>query len=162
GELVRTTVLAAIAFAACSGAAAVSPHVAALTEGVLKMMWLGKLKLVAAILVLVAAAGSGAGLLTYNAFARQQEARKPQAAAEEDAGEAKRKPAREELRYDGKDFEQWRRLLLTELKPERRIEAIRAMSAFGANGYARDAAAAVIEVLRAYEPVGPNVASEDS
>jgi RNA polymerase sigma factor (sigma-70 family) len=151
-ELVRSTVQAALAFAAGSGAAAVSPQVAALTEGVLKMMWLGKVKLIAAVLALAAIAGSGAGLLTFRASARDQEERKAQATAEEKSAEATNKPAREALRYDGKDFEDWRRLLLTELKPQRRVDGIKALSAFGTNGYAREAAAAVLEVLRAYDP----------
>jgi RNA polymerase sigma factor (sigma-70 family) len=151
-ELVRTTVLAAVAFAAGSGAAAVSPQVAALTEGVLKMMWLGRLKLIAAVLVLAAVAGSSAGLLAFRVCARDPEERQTQAAADQKPAEETKKPAREALRYDGKDFDDWRRLLLTELKPERRVEGIKAMSAFGTNGYAREAAAAVLEVLRAYDP----------
>jgi RNA polymerase sigma factor (sigma-70 family) len=151
-ELVRLTIQSAVTFAAGSGAAAVSPQVAALTEGVLKMMWLGKLKLIAAVLVLAAAAGSGAGLLALHASARDREERQKQAATDEKPTDETKKPAREALRFDGKDFEEWRRLLLTELKPERRVEGIKAMSAFGTNGYAREAAAAVLEVLRAYDP----------
>jgi HEAT repeat protein len=55
---------------------------------------------------------------------------------------------REKLRYDGKTFEQWRDSLLTELKPERRVEALKAMRSFGVRGYGREAASAVARVLK--------------
>ena len=37
----------------------------------------------------------------------------------------------EGLRYDGKPFEYWHHYMRTELKSERRVEAIRALAAFG-------------------------------
>jgi len=153
GELVKSIVQAAISFAAGS-AATVAPHVAALTEGVLRIMWVSKLKLVAGVLVLAAVTGSGAGFLTYRAAGREQAESKKVAGADEKPAEKPRRPPREALRYGGKSFEEWRNLLLTELKPESRVEAIKAMSSFGANGYAREAAAAVAELLRGYDP-GP-------
>jgi len=52
------------------------------------------------------------------------------------------------LRYDGKSFDQWQNEWKTELKPERRAEAINAFAAFGANGYGEEAAEAILEVMR--------------
>jgi len=49
------------------------------------------------------------------------------------------------LRYDGQTFYQWRLELLTELKTERRIEALNAIAAFAPHGFARDAAEVVLE-----------------
>jgi HEAT repeat protein len=60
--------------------------------------------------------------------------------------------AKEDLRYDGKSFEEWRTNLQTELKPERRAEAIKALGKFGVNGYAREAAVAILQTMRAYDP----------
>jgi beta-lactamase regulating signal transducer with metallopeptidase domain len=55
------------------------------------------------------------------------------------------------LRFDGKTFDQWREELLTELKPERRTEAIHAFRAFAANGLGRDAAQAIVDLMRGYD-----------
>ncbi|MBI3406810.1 MAG: hypothetical protein HY040_00450 [Planctomycetes bacterium] len=59
------------------------------------------------------------------------------------------KSKKEDLRYDGKDFNYWREYWQTELKPERRLEAVRAMGMFGMNGYANEAARSIIGVLKA-------------
>jgi HEAT repeat protein len=59
-------------------------------------------------------------------------------------------PPKEALRYDGKSFDQWRTRLLTELKPEKRVEAIKALEALGVNGYGADAAAAILLTLKRY------------
>lgn len=64
--------------------------------------------------------------------------------------EANRVP-RASLRYDGKTFEEWRRALRTELKPELRIEAIKALGIFGAAAHQKEAAADIAEVVRAYD-----------
>lgn len=73
-------------------------------------------------------------------------------------GPEKPKPAakevpipREDLRYDGKSFEQWRRNALTELKAEKLTEALIALRAFAAKGYAAEAAATVIDLMGADE-----------
>jgi HEAT repeat protein len=55
---------------------------------------------------------------------------------------------RERLLYDGKSFVEWKNELATELKPERRAEAIKAFAAFGANGWGKEAAAVVIDAVR--------------
>jgi RNA polymerase sigma factor (sigma-70 family) len=149
-ELARTTVHAAATFAAGS-AAAVAPHIAAMTEGVLKMMWLGKMKLVAAALVLAIAAGSGAGVLAFRAAAGGDGDGKKAAADEQKPQAEAKKPARESLRYGGKTFEEWHQTLLTELKPEVRAEAIKAISTFGANGYGKEAAAIIVDTIRPYK-----------
>ncbi len=66
---------------------------------------------------------------------------------------AGKKPAdpRDELRYDGKPFAYWESFGRNELKAERRIEAIRALAAFGSRGYAKEATAAIVELLKDYD-----------
>ncbi len=59
--------------------------------------------------------------------------------------------ARETLRYDGKTFREWRNELATELKPELRIEGIKALSMFGAKGYGEEAARAILAEMRGYD-----------
>jgi HEAT repeat protein len=58
---------------------------------------------------------------------------------------------RDALRYGGKDFNRWRRELLTELRPDTRVEGLKALSAFGANGYAAEATKSVLEMMRGYD-----------
>jgi hypothetical protein len=56
----------------------------------------------------------------------------------------------EALRYDGKSFNEWRTILMTDLKPEKRIEAITALTAFGTKGYADEATAALLQGLKRF------------
>jgi HEAT repeat protein len=58
---------------------------------------------------------------------------------------------KEDFRFDGKTFEQWRAYLSTELKPERRLEALDALKAFANNGYGKEAAAAALDAVKAYK-----------
>ena len=60
----------------------------------------------------------------------------------------KTKITRGNLRYHGKSFNQWKTSLQTELSPDRRLEAIRAMAAFGARGYAKEAAEVIAKLMR--------------
>jgi hypothetical protein len=55
------------------------------------------------------------------------------------------------LRYDDKTFDDWRHGWRTELKPERRTEAVQAFKTFAAHGYAREAARAIVDVMRHYD-----------
>src|SRR5262249_3022066 len=126
-----------------------SPKVIALTEGVLKMLWLGKLRIVVAVLALATVASTGAGFLAFRASARGG-ADGDKEAAEDQPGQARR-PPREALRYAGKSFEEWRTALLTELSPDVRAQGIKAITAFGKNGYGKEAAAVIVEVMRDYE-----------
>ncbi len=57
---------------------------------------------------------------------------------------------KQKLRYDGKGFSQWQEIAKTELSPERKTEAIRAMAAFGANGFGSEAVAQIVETARGY------------
>jgi hypothetical protein len=68
---------------------------------------------------------------------------------------------REQIRFDGRTFEQWRVDLLTDLSAERRVKALKALRAFAANGYATEAAAAVVELMGAYD-VGKRWMNNDS
>ena len=63
----------------------------------------------------------------------------------------KKAEAREDLRYDDKPFTYWEKFSLTELKSERRIDAVRAMAAFGTRGYAKEAPAVIVEPLKEYD-----------
>jgi hypothetical protein len=67
--LVEGTVKAAVLFAAGKTAARAA---VALAEGVLKSMLMTKLKVAAAILLVVGMAGSGAGVLTYRGVAGER------------------------------------------------------------------------------------------
>jgi HEAT repeat protein/beta-lactamase regulating signal transducer with metallopeptidase domain len=73
-------------------------------------------------------------------------------AKEEPAGPVKK----EALRYGGKTFEQWRTELVTELKPEIRIDGIKALREFGANGYGPEATAAILQVMQGYDVTAGN------
>ncbi len=55
------------------------------------------------------------------------------------------------LRYDGKPFEEWRNVWKTELSTEKRIEAVKALAAFGRAGYGPEAAAAILDVAGEYD-----------
>ncbi len=58
---------------------------------------------------------------------------------------------REALRYAGKNFDQWRVELETELKPEIRADGLTALAAFGANGYGSEAARTIIDLMGGYD-----------
>jgi HEAT repeat protein/beta-lactamase regulating signal transducer with metallopeptidase domain len=77
------------------------------------------------------------------------------APAAADEGGAPPRPAarfpKEALRYGGKSFEQWRTELLTELKPAVRVDGMKALATFGANGYGAEATRAVLELMRGYD-----------
>jgi hypothetical protein len=70
---------------------------------------------------------------------------------QEPAGEKDAPIKREQLRYDKRTFEEWRHELLTELKATRRVEALKALLAFAANGYAAEAANAALQATGAYK-----------
>jgi hypothetical protein len=55
------------------------------------------------------------------------------------------------LRYEGKTFDEWRTAWRTELSTQKRLEAVKALAAFGANGYGREAAEAILEVAGQYD-----------
>ena len=73
---------------------------------------------------------------------------------------ARRRPAQSAgqakptLRYDGKTFDEWRTAWQTELSTEKRLEAVQALAAFGANGYGKEAAEAIFEVVEG--SIGPD------
>ncbi|MCA9091913.1 MAG: hypothetical protein KDA68_00375 [Planctomycetaceae bacterium] len=60
---------------------------------------------------------------------------------------------REQLRYDGKSFGEWKNILRTDIKTERIIEAIEVMLYFGSKGYQSEAASEVVAALRRISPV---------
>jgi len=55
------------------------------------------------------------------------------------------------LLYDGKTFDEWRKLWKTELKTENRTECIKALAAFGRAGKGKEAAEAILEIVKEYD-----------
>ena len=78
---------------------------------------------------------------------------KPAEPKEGDKPENTKLPAvpRERLTYGGKTFNDWLDVMQTELKPESRIEAIKALGAFGQHGYGPEPAAAIVDLMRSYD-----------
>jgi beta-lactamase regulating signal transducer with metallopeptidase domain len=65
-----------------------------------------------------------------------------------DTAVGQRKPV---LRYEGKTFDEWRSTWQTELSLEKRLEAVKALAAFGAAGRGQEAATAILEILQQYD-----------
>jgi beta-lactamase regulating signal transducer with metallopeptidase domain/HEAT repeat protein len=82
--------------------------------------------------------------------------RTPRSAAKDAAatrtGTAAKSDPRDSLRYGGKTFAEWRDLLLTDLEPESRVKALKAIGELGANGYSTEAADAIGKALQMDEP----------
>jgi len=55
------------------------------------------------------------------------------------------------LRYDGKSFDDWRTEWQTELSTAKRVEAVKALAAFGRAGYGKEAAAVILDVAGEYD-----------
>jgi hypothetical protein len=55
------------------------------------------------------------------------------------------------LRYEGKTFDEWRDAWQTELSTQKRLEAVKALTAFGANGYGPEAAEAILAIAKNYD-----------
>jgi hypothetical protein len=88
--LLKTTTQAAVLIAAGKLAAGLSASVTVLTEGVLRAMFMTKLKFTAAFLAAACALGIGGGTLTYNSWAREQDQeKKGQEKKDADATKAK-------------------------------------------------------------------------
>ncbi len=89
-----------------------------------------------------------AGILVLAATPTHSDPPAPQPSAKRD--EPAPAVKKEDLRYDGKPFSYWQHYGRTELKAERRIEFLRAMAAFGTNGYAEEATTAILELVARY------------
>jgi RNA polymerase sigma factor (sigma-70 family) len=96
--LVAATVQAASLFAAGTNAAAISTHVILVTEGVLKAMFLTKVKTLTAVFVLMAVLGGGLGLLGPGSNAGQPN--DPKVAQKKPADPKKAAPGKIELVQD--------------------------------------------------------------
>ncbi len=59
---------------------------------------------------------------------------------------------RHKLRYGGKNFEQWSEQLRYDLEPQTEMAAIQALTAFGENGFAEEAAAEIAQALVRHNP----------
>jgi RNA polymerase sigma factor (sigma-70 family) len=94
--LASNTVKAALLVAAGNSlAAGVSTHAAALTEGVLKAMFLTKLKIATAVVMTLTLAGMSGGMVTYNAWGRvtNEDKRDAPASKEKEKPEPKKEVA---------------------------------------------------------------------
>src|SRR5438552_14287964 len=60
---------------------------------------------------------------------------------------------KEDLRYDGFPYAHWKDSWRKELKPECRVETVRALAAFGTRGYAEEAAGIILEIAKGYDIV---------
>src|SRR5262245_50991422 len=58
--------------------------------------------------------------------------------------------SREELRYEGKSFAEWRKEILTELQASRRLKALEAIQQFAANGFEVETAEVIVHIMGAY------------
>ena len=67
------------------------------------------------------------------------------------ASKAWRSAASKGIRYDGKTFHEWRDAWQTELSTEKRMEAVKALAAFGRAGYGKEAAEAILDVAGQYD-----------
>jgi beta-lactamase regulating signal transducer with metallopeptidase domain/HEAT repeat protein len=112
------------------------------------------------------------GVASYRVLAEEGEQsntaveqEKPAPADEKNRAETEKVSAarlkREELRYGGKDFNQWRRDLLTELKGSIRVDGMKAFAAFGTNGYGPEATEAVLEIIGGHEVRGDRQSDDD-
>jgi RNA polymerase sigma factor (sigma-70 family) len=142
-------------------AAGLTPNVAGLLRGVMRAMLISKL--ITGLLAVAVTGGLIGGAATL--IAGRGDLGRLTVVAEGDANakalvpvqEKKvEKPAedavqKERLRYGGKDFNEWKDILFTDLKPEVRIEALTAVAAFGANGYGAEATEAVIATMKKYD-----------
>jgi len=70
--------------------------------------------------------------------------------------------SRTRLRYDGKSFHQWKEDLISELSDTRRTEAVWAFMAFGNNGYGKEAAATIMDLMGSITSLpGGNIRRDD-
>jgi HEAT repeat protein/protein involved in polysaccharide export with SLBB domain len=69
----------------------------------------------------------------------------------QDKKPSKAEPSEKSLSYGAKNFAEWKAVLTNDLKPEVRVEAIKALSAFGTSGYGQEASEAIINVMRSYD-----------
>ena len=144
-----------------TAAAGLSPNVAKLLNGVLKSMLLSKLKPAGLVLILATAlmgagatwvagrtegvkSAGGAGAMKPAMVAAAVQKPKEQKAVEVGV-------PREDLQYGGLHFDMWQKTLLRDLKPDVRIEAMKALGAFGANGYGAEASAAIVQTMKKYD-----------
>src|SRR4051794_9891899 len=100
-----------------------------------------------ALLVCAVGAALVVGLVVFGESAQQVPANQRKAGVKPAPRDAEQPSAH---RYEGKTFAAWREELETEVKPARRIEAVRAMAAFARNGWGKEAAQAVFAVMIRY------------
>jgi HEAT repeats len=70
---------------------------------------------------------------------------------QEKNSQAKSSIPKRELRYEGKSFADWQRILVTDLSPDLRKEALHVLSVFGVNGFGPEAIAAILETGGQYD-----------
>jgi HEAT repeat protein len=125
--------------------------------------WIAPLPARRAVALAIVLLALGLSVASYRALALEaeksdtpaEEEKKPARAADEKKKTLPDKPPakrvkREALRYGGKNFDQWRTELETELKSEIRIDGLTALAAFGANGYGTEATRTILDMMKNY------------
>jgi HEAT repeat protein len=149
---------ALVATGKLTAAGGLPPNVAALLQGVLRAMLITKLVTGAVVLVVVGSVvGGGAKLVVDHrgvgaaptVVVRDASIKLPlQPQAPKAEKPISQEPAKEALRYGGKDFKAWRDELLTDLKFQVQQQAMQALGAFGQNGYEEEATAAIVQAMK--------------
>ncbi len=75
----------------------------------------------------------------------------PEAAAVQSPAGPPTKVPREQLTYDGKRFEDYQAILGQEIAPDRRAEAIQALTAFAPSGYAKEVAEIILAEMNSFD-----------
>ena len=165
--LLENTVKIATMIAAGNAAAVggTAPKAAALMQGVLKSMLLTKLKIATVLTLLLVVLGATTTLIACHSLAEspsqpKQSPNAPDKQVAQARTEDKPVPDKERLLYDEKNFAHWRDVLRYDLNPAVRIKALKALGAFGANGYGEEVTVAVLDVLRNYDPARDNMETE--
>jgi RNA polymerase sigma factor (sigma-70 family) len=147
----RATVRGGAAVLSGAAASSIPTQVLAIVQGVNQAMCMSRIQAVLALVSLIGLL-AGAGLAAQQALFQDRAEPKDQAGklAANLPAAAGNEPAKHDLRYDGKPFEYWRDFGTNELKAERRIDAVRAMGAFGVRGYAAEGAEVIVRIIREY------------
>lgn len=128
--------------------------------------WIRPLPLRWAVVLGCALLSLSLGLASYRVWAEEKKATETPPKKTEPIPAARQSAAasikREDLRYGGKDFYQWRKDILTELKGSIRVDGMRAFAAFGANGFGGEATQAILEIMRGYDTTQYPMSDDDT
>jgi RNA polymerase sigma factor (sigma-70 family) len=146
-----------------AAAGGLSPDVVVVSRKVMSTMWWKSWKSLVMIVLALVALGGAVGWAAHLATGGEpvnpgtkSQAETPFVAHAAAVGHQEQQPQPKPIRrYDGKTISTWETVLQTELKPERLIEAIKAMQAFGLNGDGKEASEALIRFVAQYRSPVP-------